>query len=174
MFVSLNQSFLPLSSCSQQSAQFASREPSRPLQLSTPSAQFAVFSTVRTKRASTSSLGQGVSFQGRSGSPSPSSASAESLSVMCFWTHSVRVSKCLILPTPLLAPIPLAAEASPAMWAARCRTKSRHKFVRPMTAHPACVKAYHSLSPELSTFGTCVEQIIFKKWLPCVRMLHDA
>ena len=38
-----------------------------------------------------------------------------SFSVMCFWSHSVRVSKCLILPTPLLAPNPLAAEASPAM-----------------------------------------------------------
>ena len=38
-----------------------------------------------------------------------------SFSVMCFWSHSVRVSKCLILPTLLLAPIPLAAEASPSM-----------------------------------------------------------
>ena len=37
-----------------------------------------------------------------------------SFTVMCFWSHSVRVSKCPILPTPLLAPIPLAAEASPA------------------------------------------------------------
>ena len=27
--------------------------------------------------------------------------------VMCFWSHSVRVSKCLILPTPLLAPFHL-------------------------------------------------------------------
>ena len=38
-----------------------------------------------------------------------------SFSVLCFWSHSVRVSKCRILPTPFLAPIPLAAEASPAM-----------------------------------------------------------
>ena len=86
-----------------------------------------------------------------------------SFSVMCFWSHSVRVSKCLILPTPLLAPIPLAAEASPAMSAARSRPTSRHKFFRPMTAHPAWVKAYHSLSPELSAMSTCGVHIIFRK-----------
>ena len=57
------------------------------------------------QRASTSLLGRGVSFHGRSGILTPSAASTESpFSVMCFWNNSVRVSKCLILPTPLLAP----------------------------------------------------------------------
>ena len=60
------------------------------------------FSKPNAATFSTSLLGRGVSFRGRSGSPSPSAVSAESLS------HR-------ILPTPLLAPSPLAAEASPAM-----------------------------------------------------------
>ena len=85
------------------------------------------------------------------------------VSMVCFCGHCVRVSRCRFLPTPLLAPTPLAAEASPAMWAARSHPKSRDRFFRPMTAHPACVSAYHSLSPKLSAMGTCVEQIIFSK-----------
>ena len=42
-----------------------------------------------------------------------------------------------------------------------------------MNAHPACVRAYYSLSPELSATDICVEQIMLRTWRPCISKLHD-